>query len=227
MMNIKIKEMPKSERPRERLISKGVGSLSDEELLSIVLKTGTKDMSAKVLSSFLLKKYGSVKNLKNLTYHELVKIKGIGKAKACLVLAILELSKRMNMKQDKIIDVKITSPEVIYEYYKNIVNPFQEGFYCLYLNPGKVVLKEKLLFVGTVNRSMIHPRDIFKEAYLLNATSIICVHNHPDGDVRPSSEDINTTERLKEIGYLMGIKLVDHVIIGENKYYSFLQNGKI
>lgn len=226
-MNIKIKELPEDERPRERLINKGVDSLSDEELLSIVLKTGTKDMSAKVLSSFLLKKYGSLKKIKNLTYHELVEIKGIGKAKACLILAIMELSKRMNSVQDKIIDVKITSPKIIYEYYKDIVNPFQEGFYCLYLNPGKIVLKEKLLFVGTVNQSMIHPRDIFKEAYLLNATAIICVHNHPDGDVKPSREDINTTERLKQIGYLMGIKLVDHVIIGKNNYYSFLQNGKI
>lgn len=89
------------------------------------------------------------------------------------------------------------------------------------------VLKEKLLFVGTVNHSMVHPRDIFKEAYLLNATAVICVHNHPSGDVRPSIEDINVTQRLNQIGILMGIKLVDHVIIGENKYYSFLENGKI
>ncbi len=226
-MNIKIKELPKNERPRERLISKGVDSLSDEELLSIILKTGTKDMSAKMLASFLLKKYKSIKNLKNLTYHELINIKGIGSAKACLFIAITEFSKRINTKQDKIIDVRITSPEIIYEYYKDIVNPFQECFYCLYLNPGKIVLKEKLLFVGTVNQSMVHPRDIFKEAYLLNATSIICIHNHPDGNVKPSREDISTTERIKQIGYLMGINLIDHVIIGENNYYSFLQNGKI
>ena len=225
-MNIKIKELPENERPRERLINKGARSLSDEELLSIVLKTGTKDMSAKSLASLLLKKYG-LKKLKNISYHELTNIKGIGNAKACLILAISELSKRFNVKQDKIIDVKITSPEVIYEYYKDIFNPFQEEFYCLYLNSGKIVLKEKLLFVGTVNRSMIHPRDIFKEAYLLNATAIICVHNHPNGDVKPSKEDINTTDRLNQIGHLMGIKLVDHVIINENNYYSFLQNGKI
>ncbi|MEI3508414.1 MAG: DNA repair protein RadC [Bacilli bacterium] len=226
-MNIGIKELPINERPRERLINKGVSSLSDEELLSIVLKTGTKDMSAKVLASKLLKEIGHIQNLKHITYHELINIKGIGAAKACLILATIELSRRVSVKQDKIIDVKIKSPEVVYEYYKSIVSSSQENFYCLYLNSGKKVLKEKLLFVGTVNHSMVHPRDIFKEAYLLNATAVICVHNHPSGDVRPSIEDINVTQRLNQIGVLMGIKLVDHVIIGENKYYSFLENGKI
>ncbi|MCI9084616.1 MAG: DNA repair protein RadC, partial [Bacilli bacterium] len=138
-----------------------------------------------------------------------------------------ELNRRMNIKQDKIVDVKITTPEVVYDYYKNIVNEYQEYFYCLYLDSNKKVLSEKLLFMGTVNESMVHPRDVFKEAYLVNATAIICVHNHPTGDVRPSKEDIIVTDQLNEIGYLMGIKLVDHVIVSKNKYYSFLENGKI
>lgn len=222
-----IKQMPENERPRERLINKGVENLSDSELLAIILKTGTKDMSAKDLASYILRKYKNVLNLKNTTYQELININGIGEAKACQIISAIELSKRMNTKQDKIVDVRITSPEVVYEYYKNIVNPFQECFYCLYLNPNKKVLKEKLLFMGTVNRSMVHPRDVFKEAYKQNATSIICVHNHPNGDAKPSKEDFETTSRLKQIGTLMGIKLVDHVIIGDGKYYSFLENGKI
>ncbi len=226
-MNIKIKELPLNERPRERLINKGVSSLADEELLSIVLKTGTKDASAKTLASQILKQIGDIKNLKDITFHELTKIKGIGAAKACLILAIQELHKRMNKKLDKILDVKITTPEVVYEYYKNIINKHQEYFYCLYLDSNKKVLKEKLLFIGTVNQSMVHPRDIFKEAYNVNAVAFICVHNHPTDDVRPSKEDKIVTQRLKQIGELMGIKLVDHVIIGENKYYSFLENGKI
>ena len=103
----------------------------------------------------------------------------------------------------------------------------QEHFYCLYLNSGKKVIKEKLLFIGTVNYSMIHPRDIFKEAYLLNAVSIICIHNHPSGDVTPSVNDINMTVNLKNVGELLGIEIVDHIIIGKNKYYSFLENDKI
>jgi len=226
-MNIKIKELPINERPRERLINKGVTSLSDEELLSIVLKTGTKDASAKTLAAQILKEIGTIQNLKNITFHELTKIKGIGAAKACLILSIQELHRRMNRKQDKIVDVRITTPEIVYDYYKNIVNENQEYFYCLYLDSSKKVLKEKLLFMGTVNQSMVHPRDIFKEAYAVNATAFICVHNHPTGDVRPSREDRIVTQRLNEIGELMGIKLVDHVIVGENKYYSFLENGKI
>lgn len=226
-MSIKIKDLPINDRPRERLINKGVQSLSDEELLSIVLKTGTKDVSAKVLAMELLKKIGTIQNLKNIGFHALTQIKGIGTAKACLILAIQELNRRMNIKQDKIVDVKITTPEVVYDYYKNIVNEYQEYFYCLYLDSNKKVLSEKLLFMGTVNESMVHPRDVFKEAYLVNATAIICVHNHPTGDVRPSKEDIIVTDQLNEIGYLMGIKLVDHVIVSKNKYYSFLENGKI
>jgi len=222
-----IKDLPLNERPRERLINKGVYSLSDSELLAIVLKTGTKDLSVKDLANLILKKYKSISNLKNITYRELINIKGIGEAKACQIISVIEIAKRINIKQDKIIDVKITSPMIVFEYYKNIINSNQECFYCLYLDSGKKVLKEKLLFVGTVNQSMVHPRDVFKEAYIQNATSFICVHNHPNGDVTPSKMDIDTTKRLKEVGMLMGIKLVDHVIISEDKYYSFLENGKI
>ena len=224
-MNIKIKELPLNERPRERLINKGVSSLSNEELLSIVLKTGTKDMSAKVLASYILKKVGNIQNLKNITYHELTRIKGIGAAKACLVLAFIELSKRMNVKLDKITDIRFKSPDIVYEYFKNNINLSQEEFYCLYLDSNKKILKDKLLFIGTANYSMVHPRDVFKEAYLVNATALICIHNHPSGDVRPSKEDEKITERLNQIGYLMGVKLLDHIIIGENNYYSFLENG--
>ena len=226
-MNIKIKELPINERPRERLINKGVSSLSDEELLSIVLKTGTKDASAKVLAGQVLKSIGTIQNLKHVSYHELTNIKGIGAAKACLILAVSELNRRLNDNMDKIVDVKFTTPEIVYEYYRHKISSYQEHFYCLYLDSSKRVLKEKLLFMGTVNQSMVHPRDVFKEAYTLNATAIICVHNHPSGDVRPSNEDINVTNRLRQIGILMGIKIVDHVVISENKYYSFLENGKI
>ena len=115
----------------------------------------------------------------------------------------------------------------MFEYYKIKINSTQEQFYCIYLDASKKVLEEKLLFIGTANYSLVHPRDVFKEAYLLNATGIICVHNHPSGEVRPSREDINLTNRLKDVGMLLGIKLIDHIIIGEDKYYSFLENGKI
>lgn len=227
MENIKIKELPINDRPRERLINNGVQSLSNEELLAIVLKTGTKDMSAKVLSSMILKYVGDIQNLKNITYHELINIKGVGTAKACMILSFIELSKRINSKMETIKGIKLNCPKLVFDYYQYKINANQEHVYCIYLDASKRVIKDKLLFVGTVNHSLIHPRDIFKEAYLLNASSIICVHNHPSGDVHPSSEDINVTNRLRQIGILMGIKLVDHIIISETKYYSFLENGKI
>ena len=157
---------------------------------------------------------------------ELLKIKGIGTSKACEILALCELSKRMNRKIDSLKSIKFTSPELVYEFYKNRVSLMQEGFYAIYLDGSNKIISEKLLFVGTVNRSLVHPRDIFKEAYLLNASSVICMHNHPSGEVYPSEEDERLTERLKYVGNVLGIDVLDHIIIGDG-YYSFLENNKM
>lgn len=226
-MSVKLKEMPLLERPRERLINVGVENLSDEELLAIILKTGSKEMSVKSLSSYILSSLGGIENLKKLNFHEVKKIKGIGEAKACTLVALSEIARRMNRKVASIIGTKLNTPLKIFEFYKSKINDNQEEFYCIYLDASKKVIEEKLLFIGTANYSLVHPRDIFKEAYLLNATGIICVHNHPSGEVKPSTEDINLTIRLKEIGVLLGIRIIDHIIIGDEKYYSFLENGKI
>lgn len=226
-MSVKLKELPVLERPRERLINVGVENLSDEELLSIILKTGSKEMSVKELAAYILSSLGGIENLKNINYHEVKKIKGIGEAKACMLVALSEIARRMNRKVASLMGVKLNTPLKIFEFYKSKINDDQEQFYCIYLDANKKVIEEKLLFIGTVNYSLVHPRDIFKEAYLLNATGIICVHNHPSGEVRPSKEDINLTIRLKEIGVLMGVRVIDHIIIGDDKYYSFLENGKI
>ncbi|CCY46800.1 dNA repair protein RadC [Firmicutes bacterium CAG:822] len=226
-MSVKLKELPVLERPRERLINVGVENLSDEELLSIILKTGSKEMSVKELAAYILSNLGGIESLKNINYHEVKKIKGIGEAKACMLVALSEIARRMNRKVASLMGVKLNTPLKIFEFYKSKINDDQEQFYCIYLDASKKVIEEKLLFIGTVNYSLVHPRDIFKEAYLLNATGIICVHNHPSGEVRPSKEDINLTIRLKEIGVLMGVRVIDHIIIGDDKYYSFLENGKI
>ena len=226
-MSVKLKELPVLERPRERLINVGVENLSDEELLAIILKTGSKEMSVKELSSYILSSFGGIENLKKLKYHEVKKIKGIGEAKACMLVAISEIVRRMNRKVITLMGTKLNTPLKIFEFYKSKINNEQEQFYCIYLDASKKIIEEKLLFIGTANYSLVHPRDIFKEAYLLNATSIICVHNHPSGEVKPSKEDINLTNRLKEIGVLFGIRVIDHIIIGDDKYYSFLENGKI
>lgn len=227
MEKIKMKEVPLSDRPRERLKKVGVSNLSDSELLAIILKTGNKDLSVKEFSSYLLSSIGGVKKIKDISYHELLKYKGIGEAKACMILAISELARRINSNMDDIKKVKYKSPDMIFDYYKDKVSNCQEEFYCLYLAANNTIIDEELVFIGTVNHSMVHPRDVFKRAYELNASYIICVHNHPSGDVRPSKDDENVTLRFKQIGALMGVRVIDHIIIGKTTYYSFLEEGKI
>ena len=226
-MSVKIKDLPVLERPREKLISNGVKTLSNEELLAIILKTGTKNESAKTLASMILSKIPSISELGNITYKDLVTIKGIGSSKASYLLAAIELSKRIN-DIPNLSNIRFKSPDIIFKYYKmKLRDEKQENFYAIYLDATKKILGEKLLFIGTVNQSLVHPRNVFKEAYLLDATGIICVHNHPSGEVIPSLEDKNITQKLINIGELFGIKIFDHIIIGRNKYYSFYENGDI
>jgi len=225
---VKIKEIPINERPREKLINQGSEYLSNEDLLAIILDTGTKDKSAKDLANMILSKINNITELKDMNYYMLSNIKGIGPSKACKILSLIELSKRMNKKIDTLINVKATNSKVIFEYFKDKLGlEKQEYFYCLYLDNQKKIIKNKLLYIGTINQTLIHPRDIFKEAYLLSASAIICVHNHPSGNIFPSKEDIMMTTGLKEVGQIMGINVVDHLIIGNNNYYSFLENGDI
>ena len=227
-MTVKIKDIPIEDRPRERLINYGAESLSNEELLSIILKTGSKNKSAKDLASFVLHKINGLKNLNELNLEKLRKIDGIGDAKACTILAIIELNKRVNKKVDSINNIKFNNCEVVYEYYKDkLKDKKQEHFYCIYLDNNKRIIKDKLLYIGTINYSVVHPREIFKEAYLLSASAIICVHNHPTGNINPSNQDLDVTRDLIDIGNLLGIKIVDHIIIGYDNYYSFLQNNNI
>lgn len=225
-MSLKIKDIPVNERPIERLIIRGSESLSNEELLAILLNTGTKDFSAKDLAGMILKETDG--NLKNLFNFDLTRIKGIGKKKSAIISAAIELGKRINLECSVISNMKITSASEVFRYYKGLfLGKKQECFYCIYLDNSKRVIKDKMLFVGSINVSVVHPREIFKEAYSVSASSIICVHNHPSGNVLPSREDVNLTHKLKDIGELFGIKLVDHVIVGINNYYSFLENGDL
>jgi len=227
-MNVGIKDIPIEERPRERLINLGVENLSNEELLAILLKSGTKNTSVKLLASNILKELDSINDLKDITLENLMSIRGIKKAKACELLASIELGKRINQKINNINQIKIVDSSSIFEYYQNILSDKkQEHFYCVYLNTKNQIIKDKLLFVGTINESLVHPREIFKEAYLLSASSIICIHNHPTGNVEPSKNDIIITKQLKEVGNLLGINVLDHIIIGKDNYYSFMDNGKI
>lgn len=223
-----IKSIPINDRPRERLLEKGSSSLSDAELLVIILGSGNKNKDVKEITESLLSTIKNISELKNLNYQELIKIEGIGKAKACILLSLIELAKRMNQSINTINNKIFNRPDIIFEYFKNkLDNENQENFYCVYLDSKKKIINSKLLFKGTVDRSLVHPREIFKEAYLLSASSIICIHNHPSGNINPSKEDIFLTKMLKEIGNLMGIEISDHIIIGKEEYYSFFENGEL
>lgn len=185
-------------------------------------------MSAKSLASQILSKTNGLKETEKLNYEYLKKIKGIGPSKAAVIMASLELGRRVNQVVDNLSGVKLNSSNIVYEYYKNIIgHKKQEHFYVVYLDSNKKIIKDKLLFMGTLNQSLVHPREVFKEACLSSASSFICVHNHPGGNVLPSKEDINLTKSLKQIGLLFGIPLVDHIIISKENYYSFYENGDI
>jgi len=226
MNNILIRQIPTEERPRERLVKYGAKNLSTEDLIAIILKTGTKDYSSKYLASQILKKVKNISDLKNITLSNLININGIGAVKAIEFLAALELGRRVYESKPLDNNLKFNSASKIFDHFKSELDGLkQECFYCVYLDQNKRLIDKKLLFKGTLNKSLIHPREIFKWAYLSSSAYIICVHNHPSGNVIPSTEDINITDALVKIGKLQGIPVIDHIIIGNNNYYSFYENN--
>ena len=225
---INFKSLPETEKPRERMYNYGSDNLSNEELLSILLRTGTKKMSVKELSLKLLEYVGEVNKLKDIGINTLMNIDGIGKVKAIEIKAALELGKRVYMNNDKLEKITFNSADVIYNYFANILlDKKQEFFYVVYLDTKGNYIDKKCLFIGTINSSIVHPREVFKEAYLLSANGIVCVHNHPSGDSTPSKEDKLLTNKLKEISIIHGINLIDHIIIGNGNYFSFYENKMI
>ena len=227
-MAVRIKDIPELDRPIERLINDGVDKLNNEELLAIILKTGYHGASSKDIASTLLSKIEGIKKLSSINYETLKNIKGIGSVKACTLLSCIELGKRINNEIELLNGAKLNKVDLVYKYYRDrIGDKQQEYFYAIYLDNGKKVIKDKLLFIGTINYSIVHPREVFKEAYNLSASAIILVHNHPGGNPIPSKDDIITTNNLIKTGEILGIKIIDHVIVCRNNYYSFLENGDI
>ena len=218
-----IKEMLESERPRERMLSLGTNNLSNEELISIILKTGTSGYSVKTLSRNILSELDDITSLKDMTINRLTKIKGIGKVKAIELLSAIELGKRVYYASEQK-EVVLNNSRKIFEYFKNIFTyEKQENFYALYLDTKSKLISFKLLFKGTLNSSTVHPREVFKYAFLESAASVIVIHNHPSGDISPSIQDIEVTESLMKIGSIIKIPVIDHIIRGKDKYYSFYE----
>lgn len=216
---MKIKDLPKSDRPREKLIAKGAENLKDSELLAILLRTGTTGKNVIEIASQILSKY-SKKRLLQMTYQDLAQITGIDSGKATTLLAAFELSKRALEVNDTnlpmISDAKDAAAQL-----SDMRDLKKEHFVVLYLNAKNQLVHKETISMGTLNANLVHPREVFEPALKYSAAQIIAAHNHPSGDSKPSEDDLELTKRLTEAGKMMGIEVMDHVIVSKNSHFSF------
>jgi len=221
---MKVKDLPLDDRPREKLILRGAQNLSDAELLAILLRTGSKDESVIVIAQKLLKEFGNLAVLASKSVEELIQTKGIGKDKAATLVAAFELVRRIEFESKWYSNKKISSPNDIAELYIPLLrDELQEKFYIICLSSSNRIIKHELLFVGTLNASLVHPREIFKTALANNSANIILMHNHPSGNSEPSQEDVSITKKISEAGKILEIQVFDHIIIAGNSYTSFIE----
>ena len=222
-----IREMPKRSRHRERLLEVGPKNLLDEELIAILLHTGTKDQSVVDLSKHVLYHLESMDDLKKISVEELLSIKGIKLAKASTLVAAIELGRRLATHKNHDKKRILSTYDVYHLLYQEIKDYDQEHFICLYLNTRSELIKKETIFIGTINQTLIHPREIFSQAVKLLAHAVIFVHNHPTGDSTPSKADLLSTDSLMKSAELMGIHLIDHIIIGYDEFFSIKEQKKI
>ncbi|MCL2337928.1 MAG: DNA repair protein RadC [Firmicutes bacterium] len=222
---VAIRDMPEGLRPRERLLKVGAQFLSDVELLAIMLRTGSADASAIDLAAGLLGHFGGLRQLLDASVEELSVFKGVGPAKVAQIKAALELGRRIAMST-ALEKPAIKSPEnaaaLVMEEMRHLD---REHFWALLLNTKNQVLAKEVISIGTLNFSAIHPRELFKAAIKRSAAGVILVHNHPSGDPAPSRQDIEATARLVEAGNIIGIEVLDHLVVGDNKFISFKAQG--
>lgn len=218
---MKIKDLPQHERPREKLLLRGVDGLRDYELLAILLRTGREGKNVIEIAKDILGKV-SMKKLLQLNYQELIKIKGIDSGKASTLLSAFELTKRALEVNHSSLPV-INEPQDAVAQLADIRLNKKEHFVVLYLNARNQVIQKETISIGTLNASLVHPREVFEPAVRCCAAQIILSHNHPSGDPDPSDADLEITKRMKEVGKLMGIEVMDHVIVTKDNYYSFAE----
>ncbi len=219
---MRIKDISSENRPRERMIKSGVSSLSDAELLAVLMKTGTREENVIDMSNRLISKYGASR-LSSCSLKELQEIKGIGKAKGCQIIALFEFARRHSNTVSSKSPVK-SAKDVFDIIRPKIAYLEKEHFAVLMLDTKNRPIKEEIVSIGTLNASIVHPREIFRSAIKEGANSVIIAHNHPSGDPKPSVADRKITEDLISAGDIIGIKVLDHVIIGKDNYWSF--NGE-
>lgn len=225
-MKYMLKEMPIDERPRERLIKYGPSSLANYELLAIIIRTGSYKKSVLDISKELLIKFHSLDQINEATVAELTQVSGIGEAKAISLLAAIELGKRINIPTNNIVVIK--SPFDSYNYLKdNLQHLNQENLVALYLNSKSEVIVLRTVTIGSLNQTIFNIKDILKWALKYSAAGLIIAHNHPSGDPTPSRQDIESTHALIKAAKLMDIIIVDHIIIGKNKYCSLKEKNII
>lgn len=223
-----IKDLPKYERPREKLFKFGVNTLSNSELLAIIIRTGNRENTAIEIAQQLLSidKRG-LAYLTELSFEELTSIKGIGKCKAAQIISTLELSKRISASKGES-KMKITSPKDVTNILMEEMRYLKkEYFKIILLDTKNQIISINDISVGSLNSSIVHPREVFNVAIKRSSASIILVHNHPSGDPAPSKEDINVTKRLNQCGDIIGIKVLDHIIIGDGNYISLKEKSVI
>lgn len=210
-----IKELPPELRPRERLLSEGPGALSSAELMGILFGIGSREKTSVELASEVISESGDLFGLYNVTVHDLVKIHGIGQAKACIILAAVEFGKRLGRVRNPGRSV-ISSPTDVEGLLRGrIANLDRENFVAVLLNTKNEVLEVPTVSVGTLSASLVHPREVFKPAIRASAASVILAHNHPSGKVQPSREDKEVTRRLCDASEIIGIEVLDHIILGD------------
>lgn len=224
---MKIKDIPLENRPRERLSKNGPSVLSDSELLAVILQKGTSKDNVIDMSNKLLSKY-PIEQLSDMTLSELQEIDGIGPAKSMQIVSLFEFMKRHNKAKNSKKIVTIESAKDVFNYFVEILdNKKKEHFYILLLDSKNQIINHSLISVGLLDASPIHPREVFKEAIKNSAASIVLIHNHPSGDPTPSEQDNEVTQLLINSGDMLGIKVIDHLIIGNNNFYSFKEKSKI
>lgn len=220
-----VRDLPKPERPRERLIKFGPEALSAQELLALVIGRGIPKKSVMNIAQELLAKFGNIRSVSQASIEALAEIKGIGLAKAAQIKATFELGRRQELEPE-LKDYDIKNPQSIVKAIRSsIKDKAKEHFKLILLDSRNKIIGISTISIGTLNASLVHPREIFKEAIIHNSASVVLAHNHPSGDPEPSEEDIKITERLVESGKILGIEVIDHIVIGKTNFVSFKERG--
>ena len=222
-----IKEWPEADRPREKLLARGAEALSETELLALLLRTGNASTgeSAVDQARLLLNRFHSLKGIDDASIQELRGIKGIGPAKTAELKACMEIARRLRQRKWEVGDALRSSEDVFRHFSERLVNEKREIFYVVLLNNKNRKIREVKISEGSLTASLVHPREVYNPVIRESAAAVIFVHNHPSGDPAPSPEDLEITRRLKEVGEVMGIRVLDHVVVGHDRYFSFSDRG--